>query len=66
MGLRDGLLPYELPAIAVSCGLILAFPFVAVPTGLAAIAIVVSLIARRAFKEFRGASRAAVRKTAPA
>jgi hypothetical protein len=66
MGLRDGLLPYELPAIAVSCGLILAFPFVAVPTGLAAVAIVVSLIARRAFKEFRGASRAAVRKTAPA
>jgi hypothetical protein len=66
MGLRDGFLPYELPAFAVSCGLILAFPFVAAPTGLAAVAIVVGLIARRVFKEFRGASRVAVRKTAPA
>jgi arabinofuranan 3-O-arabinosyltransferase len=66
IGLRDGFRPYELPAMAVSCGLILVFPFVAVPTGLAAVAIVVGLIARRAFKEFRGASRVAVRKTAPA
>jgi arabinofuranan 3-O-arabinosyltransferase len=66
LGLRDGFLPYELPAIAVSCGLILAFPFVAVPTGLPAAAIVVVLIARRAAAEFRGASRVAMRKTAPA
>jgi arabinofuranan 3-O-arabinosyltransferase len=66
MGLRDGFLPYELPAIAASCGLILAFPFVAVPTGLAAAAIVVGLIARRAAAEFRAANRVAMRKTAPA
>ena len=66
MGLRDGFLPYELAAIAVPCALILAFPFVAVPTGLAAVAIVVGLIARRAIGELRGASRVAMRKTAPA
>ena len=66
MGLRDGFLPYELPAIAVSCGLILAFPFVAMPTGLAAAAIVVGLIARRAAAEFRAESRVAMRKIAPA
>ncbi len=33
MGLRDGFLPYELPGIALACGLILAFPFLAIPTG---------------------------------
>jgi hypothetical protein len=66
MGLRDGFLPYELTAIAVSCGLILGFPFAAVPTGLAAVAIVVGLIARRAIGELRGAFRVAMRKTAPA
>jgi arabinofuranan 3-O-arabinosyltransferase len=66
LGLRDGFLPYELLAIAVSCGLILAFPFVAVPTGLPAAAIVVALIARRAAAEFRGASCVAMRKIAPA
>jgi hypothetical protein len=53
MGLRDGFLPCELAAIAASCGLILAFPFVAMPTGLAAAAVVVGLIARRAATEFR-------------
>jgi hypothetical protein len=36
------------------------------PTGLAAVAIVIGLIARRAIGEFRGASRVAMRKTAPA
>ena len=66
MGLRDGFLPYELAAIAVPCALILAFPFVAVPTGLAAVAIVVGLIARRAIGELRGVFRVAMRKTAPA
>jgi arabinofuranan 3-O-arabinosyltransferase len=66
MGLRDGFRPYELPAMAVSCGLILAFPFVAAPTGLAAVAIVVGLIAGRTIGEFRGSNRVAVRKTAPA
>jgi Glycosyltransferase family 87 len=66
IGLRDGFLPCELPAIAVSCGLILVFPFIAMPTGLPAAAVVVALIARRAAAEFRGATRAAMRKTAPA
>ena len=48
IGLRDGFLPYELSAIAVACGLILASPVFALPTGLRGRALVVGLIARRA------------------
>ncbi len=66
MGLRDGFLPFELPGIALACGLILAFPFIAMPTGLPAAALVVVLIWRRAAAEFRKANHAAMRKTAPA
>jgi arabinofuranan 3-O-arabinosyltransferase len=40
MGLRDGFLAFELPGIAASYGLILAFPVVAMPTGFAAATLV--------------------------
>jgi arabinofuranan 3-O-arabinosyltransferase len=66
MGLRDGFLAFELPGIAVSCGLILAFPVVAMPTGFAAATLVTALIVRRAAAEYRGADRAAMRKIVPA
>jgi arabinofuranan 3-O-arabinosyltransferase len=66
MGLRDGFLSYELPGIALACGLILAFPFLAVPTGFIAVLVVTALIVRRAAVEYRGATRAAMRKNAPA
>jgi hypothetical protein len=66
MGLRDSFLAFELPGIAVSCGLILAFPVVAMPTGFAAATLVAALIARRAVAEYRGADRAAMRKPVPA
>jgi len=51
LGLRHGFLPYELFAMAVVCGLVLVFPFVAVQTGLAATIIVAAMIARRAAGE---------------
>lgn len=47
VGLRDGFLAYELPALATACVLVLAFPFLAMPTGFAAIAIVAAVIGRR-------------------
>jgi arabinofuranan 3-O-arabinosyltransferase len=47
LGLREGFLPYELSAMAVASGLVLAFPFVAMPTGFAAIVIVAVMVARR-------------------
>jgi arabinofuranan 3-O-arabinosyltransferase len=65
IALRDGFLPFELPGIAVACGLILAFPVVSMPTGFAAAWVVAALIVRRAAAEYRG-TRAAMRKTAPA
>jgi hypothetical protein len=57
IGLRDGFLPYELPGIAFARGLILAFPFLAIPTGLIAVVVVAALI---------GATRVAMRKKTPA
>lgn len=51
LGLRQGFLPYELFAVAVAAGLVLVFPFIAMPTGFAAAVIVAALIARRAATE---------------
>jgi arabinofuranan 3-O-arabinosyltransferase len=65
MGLRDGFLAFELPGIALACGLILAFPVVAMPTGFAAAVVVAALVARRAAAT-HAATRAALRETAPA
>jgi arabinofuranan 3-O-arabinosyltransferase len=48
LGLHDGFLPGEFAAIAAVCVLILAFPFIAMPTGFAAAIIVAALVARRA------------------
>jgi arabinofuranan 3-O-arabinosyltransferase len=47
-GRAGGFLPHELNAIALACLLILIFPFVTAPVGLAAVLIVAALIARRA------------------
>jgi arabinofuranan 3-O-arabinosyltransferase len=66
MGLRNGFLAFELPGIATSYGLILAFPVVAMPTGFAAATLITALIARRAAAEYCGADRAAMRKPVPA
>jgi hypothetical protein len=57
-GLRDGFLPCELAAMALVCGLILAFPFVEIPTGFLAVVVVTALIVRRARAEYRGNSAA--------
>ena len=46
---RDGFLAYEPTAIALTCALIVAFPFVTAPVGLAAVLVVTALIAHRAF-----------------
>ncbi len=51
LGLREGFLPYEWPAMAVACGLVLVFPFLAMPTGFVAAVIVAAMIARRAAAE---------------
>jgi arabinofuranan 3-O-arabinosyltransferase len=51
LGLRDGFLSFEWPAIAAGCGLILVFPALAMPTGFAAAVMVAALIARRAAAE---------------
>jgi arabinofuranan 3-O-arabinosyltransferase len=51
IGLAEGFLPVEWPAVAVACGLILVFPVVAVPTGFAAAVMVAALVARRAVAE---------------
>jgi arabinofuranan 3-O-arabinosyltransferase len=48
LGLREGFLPYELSAMAAASGLVLVFPFLAMPTGFAAAVIVAAMIARRA------------------
>jgi arabinofuranan 3-O-arabinosyltransferase len=48
MGLREGFLPGELAGIALACGLILAFPVLAMPTGFVAAIVVAVLVARRA------------------
>jgi hypothetical protein len=51
LGLSRGFLAFEWPAIAAACGLILAFPALAMPTGFAAAVIVAALVVRRAFAE---------------
>jgi arabinofuranan 3-O-arabinosyltransferase len=51
VGLAHGFLPFEWPAIAAACGLVLAFPALAMPTGFAAAVIVAALVARRAAAE---------------
>ena len=48
MGITDGFLDYELPALGVVTVLLMVFPYVVMPTGLAAALIVAALIARRA------------------
>jgi hypothetical protein len=48
LALRTGFLRYEIAGIGAACVLILVFPFVTLPVGLAAVAITAGLIARRA------------------
>jgi hypothetical protein len=51
IGLAEGFLPLEWPAIAATCGLVLVFPALAMPTGFVAAIIVAILVARRAAVE---------------
>jgi hypothetical protein len=51
MGSMSRFLPYEMASIGFACLLILAFPFVKVPVGFAAVLVVAALIARRAMRE---------------
>lgn len=48
LGRTRGFLPYELAGMGAACTLILIFPFVTAPVGLAAILVVAGMIARRA------------------
>jgi hypothetical protein len=48
LALRTVFLRYEIAGIGAACVLILVFPFVTLPVGLAAVAITAGLIARRA------------------
>jgi len=66
LGLRDGFLPHELSAMVAASGLILVFPFLAVPTGFAAALIVAAMIARRAVPGHRWLSPATLPKSAAA
>ena len=59
MGLREGFLSWELAGIALACGLILAFPVLAMPTGFAALVVVVALIVQRAIAASRSGDVAA-------
>ena len=59
MGLREGFLSWELLGIGVACGLILAFPVLAMPTGFAALVVVVALIVQRAVTASRSGDVAA-------
>lgn len=52
MGITDGFLDYELPALGVVTVLLMVFPYVVMPTGLAAALIVAALIARRAYLQW--------------
>jgi hypothetical protein len=47
LGLREGFLSGELPAMAAACGLVLIFPVVPVPTGFAAAVLVAAIIGQR-------------------
>ncbi len=55
MGRATGFRPYELSGMGVACLLILSFPFVEAPVGLAAILIVLALVIRRALPHARPA-----------
>ncbi len=48
LGRASGFLPYEAAAIALTCALIIVFPFVTAPVGFVAVLIVAGLVARRA------------------
>jgi arabinofuranan 3-O-arabinosyltransferase len=52
LGRARGFLPQEWVGIAIACFLILIFPFVKAPVGLAAILVIAALIARRAVLSF--------------
>jgi hypothetical protein len=47
-GLREGFMPYEGAALAAVCALVLAFAFLAVPTGFVAVIVVAGLVGMRA------------------
>ncbi|MBV9260197.1 MAG: DUF2029 domain-containing protein [Pseudolabrys sp.] len=47
LGRRDGFLLHEIPAIAFACALIAVFPFLTLPVGFAAVAIVAVLVVQR-------------------
>jgi hypothetical protein len=51
LGLRDGFLKHELAAYVVVSVLIIAYPFIMIPTGMLATLIVAAVIARRAWPE---------------
>ena len=51
---RTGFAAIEVIGIALACALIIAFPFVTAPVGLAAVIIVTALVARRAFTPAAG------------
>jgi Glycosyltransferase family 87 len=48
LGRGRGFLPFELPGIGFACLLVLIFPFVKAPVGLAAVLVVAAMVARRA------------------
>ncbi|MBV9557721.1 MAG: DUF2029 domain-containing protein [Pseudolabrys sp.] len=48
LGRDSGFLPYDGAAIALTCALIIVFPFVTAPVGFAAVLVVAGLVARRA------------------
>jgi len=56
VGLAEGFLPLEWPAIVAACALVLVFPALAMPTGFAAAIIVAVLVARRAAVELASPS----------
>jgi hypothetical protein len=56
-GATTGFLRHELAALGVATVLLVAFPFVVAPVGLAATLLVAALIARRAAGDWRGAAR---------
>jgi arabinofuranan 3-O-arabinosyltransferase len=58
LGLQDGFRAHELPALGVAVLLLLAFPFVIVPTGFVATLIVAGLVAIRAWENLAGAAPA--------
>jgi arabinofuranan 3-O-arabinosyltransferase len=66
LGFRQGFLPYELFAMAAASGLVLVFPFVAMPTGFVAMIIVAVMIARRAASEHYVPSNVTIQSAAPA